>query len=196
MDTIDAYIMYEGYKFDLIYRNSVYWLMDGEGFNYFHHKISEKDLLDVVTSHINCAEESKPSLYLELMECLGEFEYYNHPLCQDKLLEYYGGYTIVGDDDVIIDNFEKEGKYLKFNLKRGGHLHIAEGDLEAFELDELLSEDLDEEIKKSISYDTLAIDTYIYSENYKDLIIYLREAVAKMNDVYERNGLEQIIIVD
>ena len=55
---------------------------------------------------------------------------------------------------------------------------------------------LDEEIKKSISYDTLAIDTYIYSENYKDLIIYLREAVAKMNDVYERNGLEQIIIVD
>lgn len=191
---IDAYIIYKEQRYDLAYRTSVYWLMDGEGFAHFDHLVKEAHLIDVVMSHFNCTSQENPALHLQLRECLGELDDDSDMMIPEIFLGNFGIYTISGEnEEVSMANIVKVDMYYRFDLRYGGQLYIAEEYLDDFGLGELTDDDVD---VKVIKYDTSAVDMYMIAEDYKEMIVRLRELVGKMNEVYARNGEEQIVIVD
>ena len=178
MNNIDAYINYEEKRYDLVYRSSVFWMLDDEGYNYFKHSVNEENIINVVISHINTVRDENPSIYEQLKDCLEGFvDYHEGLLVPEVFLGNFGTYVIVGEDgDVNMDKIEIEGKYYIFNINSGGKLYIA---------------------KKCLSdYDTNKVDIFMIADDFKDMIEQLRDLIGKMNEVYERNGLEQIIIMD
>ncbi|MEZ4909896.1 MAG: hypothetical protein R2774_03435 [Saprospiraceae bacterium] len=95
-----------------------------------------------------------------------------------------------------MDNIDKVGKYYIFNINSGGKLYIAKKCLSDFGMCDLLRKNLSEDLMQLIEYDTNKVDIFMISDDYKDMINQLRDLIGKMNEVYKRNGEQQIIIID
>lgn len=198
MNTFDAYIIYEEKRYDLVYRSSVFWMLDDEGYNYFKHSVNEENIINVVISHINTVRDENPSIYEQLKDFLKGFvDDYSYLITPEIFLGNFGTFVIVGEDrDVSMDNIDKVGKYYIFNINSGGKLYIAKKCLSDFGMCDLLRKNLSEDLMQLIEYDTNKVDIFMIADDYKDMINQLRDLIGKMNEVYERNGEQQIIIID
>lgn len=193
----DAYIIKDTQRYDLAYRTSVYWFLDGEGYTHFNHSVQKENLIDVVISHFNCTREKNPQLHSQLVECLGEVFYDTDLIFPEAFLADFDPYIISGErDDVIITQVKEIDKHLKFNLKQGGQLYIKKKHASEFGFCDLDFNAAGEVDLEYLSYSTSNVDIFISSEDQKIMTQWLKELVGNMNKVYERNGEQQIEILN